>query len=188
MKAARAKRPAKGSPFAPSVVPLPGDKKPVAGLCRVTFNIPDALLLRAIPLAGDMGVEIEKFFNLALAAFVDGGGIADCKGLLASVAAPAPGEDDCAKRPASRPGRPGVVKYCGRDIEAGEDTPLNISGLAQYFGWSRNLIYQDQQRGYALEFGTSATPRHYREWLRAYPRPARQDYSRRLELELSKLT
>ena len=44
MKPARAKRPANGSPFAGGVSALPGEKKPAAGLCRVSFNVPDALL------------------------------------------------------------------------------------------------------------------------------------------------
>lgn len=82
-----------------------------------------------------------------------------------------------------------TIIHRGKQIAAGEDMPLTVSGLAQFFDWSRNLVHADLNRGYALEFGTSSTPRHYRNWLRKHPRPQRaQATTSSLERELSKLS
>lgn len=82
-----------------------------------------------------------------------------------------------------------TIIHRGKEIEVGEDSPLTVSGLAQFFDWSRNLVHADLNRGYALEFGTSSTPHHYRAWLRKHPRPQRTTAGKPdLERELSKLS
>jgi len=95
---------------------------------------------------------------------------------------------EAAYLPTTEPAMTRTITHRKKEIEVGEDTPLTISGLAQFFGWSRNLVHADVNRGYDLEYGTSATPKHYRAWLRAHPRPQRaQAETSRLERELSKL-
>lgn len=87
-----------------------------------------------------------------------------------------------------------TVTYYGRAIEAGEDTPLTIRALAQFFNCGHCRIYADIERGYTLEFGNETTPGHYRNWLRNNPRPRKsavraksQADALRLERELSQL-
>ena len=63
-----------------------------------------------------------------------------------------------------------TIKHRGREIQAGEDTPLSVMGLAQFFHCSRSLIHADIRRGYKMEYGTTSTPRHFRRWLAANPR------------------
>lgn len=161
--------------------------KPIEDSCRITFNVPSNLLLHAIPLAGDLGIEIETLFNEALADFV-------AKKLTQtnaegrhSVSKPFPTR---AAKGSTRKEqkRPGFIKQYGKEIQAGEDSGLTISGLSQYFSWSRLAIYQDIQRGYVLEFGDRSTPRHYREWLKTNPRPARKSGHSRIAEELAQLT
>lgn len=81
-----------------------------------------------------------------------------------------------------------TITHRGSEILACEDTPLSISGLSQFFCWSRNLIHADIARGYSLEYGTSSTPRHYRAWLRAHPRQRESAAKSTLARELARLS
>lgn len=83
------------------------------------------------------------------------------------------------------------ITHWGKTVKAGEDTPLTLAGLSQFFGMSRPVIYKDIKRGYAMEFGTRTTPAHYRAWLIKNPRPSRgqkaQEAASKLAHELSQL-
>jgi hypothetical protein len=81
-----------------------------------------------------------------------------------------------------------TITHRGREIAAGEDTPLTVTGLSKFFGWGRTQIHADMRRGYALEYGDSTTPRHYRAWLRKHPRRQATAATSSLERELSKLS
>lgn len=68
-----------------------------------------------------------------------------------------------------------------KPIEAGEDTPLNASALIEFFSIGRSSFYGDVARGYAMEMGNLSTPKHYRAWLKANPRPPRKARSKKTE-------
>jgi hypothetical protein len=84
-----------------------------------------------------------------------------------------------------------TVTIRGKTITADEDTPLTASALLEFFTIGRNSFYADVARGYVMEFGTLTTPKHYRAWLRANPRPARRskksEETSRMARELSRL-
>jgi hypothetical protein len=81
-----------------------------------------------------------------------------------------------------------ITQY-GREIKAGETTPLTLSALAQFFGFGRSKLYEDVRRGYQPEFGSRTTPRHYRAWLAKNPKIRKKSEKRlALEHELSRLS
>lgn len=53
--------------------------------------------------------------------------------------------------------------------EITDETPLRLSGLAEYLHMSRDLIYADKTKGYVFEFPVHrlTTARHYKAWMRS---------------------
>lgn len=79
-----------------------------------------------------------------------------------------------------------TITHRGQEVEVTNETPLTLKGLAQFVGCGRQTIYDDQDRGYAFEFGTTTTAKHYWNWLRANPRPSkRREAASKREHELS---
>lgn len=75
----------------------------------------------------------------------------------------------------------------GKEITVREDTPITASALLEFFGIGRSSFYEDVKRGYEMEFGNLTTPKHYRAWLRAHPRPVRKPRKNTKSAETSKL-